>query len=64
MSPLLSRVLDLVAKLKAGGAEAPKIAELVRTLVHGPLVALAVALTPNKADDAVLELLQGLFPAK
>jgi hypothetical protein len=36
---------------------------LLKKLIHSNAVALFVKLTPNKADDAVLDVLKGLFPA-
>lgn len=64
MSPLLTRLLTLVARLKAAGASAKEIGETIRAILHSPIIDVAVALTPNKLDDAILAELRLLFPAE
>ena len=38
------------------------LAKALAKLVHSPLTAMLVQLSPNKVDDAVLEILKGLVP--
>ena len=59
---MLEKIEAAIERLKAKGATEAEIGAVLRKLIHGPLVALLVSLTPNKADDAALELLKALFP--
>ena len=52
-----------VSKLRAKGTNELDLAAAIRKVIHSPLTALLVALTPTKADDTALEILKGLFPA-
>lgn len=57
----LERLLAIVEKLRSGnlaGGELP----LIRRLIHSPLAELLVGISPNKADDMILELLRSLIP--
>jgi hypothetical protein len=63
-SPRLPVILDLLRKLfdrlKAGGLGD---GEALARVIHSPLVGLLVGLSPNKADDMILDILKGLVPA-
>lgn len=58
-------ILDRLENLLKGlnGTNEAEIGATLKRLIHSPVVALLVKLSPNKADDAALELLKGLFPA-
>lgn len=60
---LLDRLDHVAVQLTAAGKAEGDVAAALKRLIHSPAVALLVALTPNKADDAALELLKALFPA-
>lgn len=60
---IIDRIEQAVARLRERGVADGDIAAAVKRLVHSPAVTLLVALTPNKADDAALEILKALFPA-
>ncbi len=60
---ILDRLDDAVAKAVTAGKASGDIAAALKRIIHSPAVALLVTLTPNKADDAALELLKALFPA-
>jgi len=64
MSPLLDRILKFAERLRASGGNDQSQGELLRRLIHSPLIELAVRSTPNKADDAALMLLRELFPLR
>lgn len=60
---VLERLETAMKNLKARGVSDGDIAQALKKIVHSPAVALLVALTPNKVDDAALEMLKALFPA-
>lgn|GEM_PF-4650191 len=60
---ILDRIEGLIGALGQRGVADGEIASTVKKLIHSPALALFVKLTPNKADDAVLDVLKGLFPA-
>lgn len=62
MNVVLDRIEQAITNLKARGASELTIVGAIRAVIHSPAVALLVTLTPNKADDATLELLKALFP--
>ena len=61
---MFDKILLLHEKLEALKFGDGKLVEALTKLVHSPLVALAVRVSPNKADDAILEVLKTLFPEK
>lgn len=60
---ILDRLDSAAEHLRAKGTDGAQIGAALKRLIHSPAVALLVSLTPNKADDAALELLKSLFPA-
>jgi hypothetical protein len=60
---ILERIDTLLAGLQGKGLTNGDVATALKKLIHSRAVGLLVTLSPNKADDAVLELLKGLFPA-
>lgn len=60
---MLSRLEELLKKLRSGGVADGEARTVIARLIHSPVTALLVQLTPNKADDAVLEILKSLVPA-
>lgn len=61
---MLDRIEDAIAKLRAKRVAEGDIASALGKIIHSPAVALLVSITPNKVDDAVLEILKGLVPAE
>lgn len=61
--PLLDRIQAALDAARAKGASEADIAAVLRRVIHGPLAAVLVKLTPNPIDDMVLEVLKALFPA-
>lgn len=59
---MLKKLEELLAKLRAGQLGDGEIGKILAQFVHSPAVALIVGLTPNKADDAVLEILKSIVP--
>jgi hypothetical protein len=62
MHPMLKAVSDTVKEMKAKGASLSQIADFVREIVNGPLLAAAVAATPTPLDDIILAGFKALFP--
>lgn len=63
MSPLLAKVIDSIAHLKAQGATQSQIATIIAAILNSPILAAAVAATPTPFDDMILSVLKMLFPA-
>jgi hypothetical protein len=62
-SALFARLEAVVERMRKSGAADAELASALRRLVHSPLVAVAVRMTPNKVDDFALAVLKELFPA-
>ena len=62
MSPILKKVTDSIAQMRARGATNGQIGEFVTVIVHSPLLEAAVAATPMPFDDMILAGLKVLFP--
>jgi hypothetical protein len=60
---MLDRLNEILDRLKAKGIGEGEAVKIVQKLIHSPLVALLVKLSPNKADDTILELLKSFVPA-
>lgn len=60
---LLERLEDAVRDATTAGKGEVEVGAALKRLIHSPVTALLVKLTPNPADDAALELLRSLFPA-
>ncbi len=59
---VLQQIGEVIARLKSRGATDGEILAAIKAFIHSPVVALLVGATPNKTDDAILEVLKTLFP--
>lgn len=59
---LIEKLEAAVQKARASGVADSDLFGKVKKLIHSPLLALLVKLSPTTADDAVLDILRSLFP--
>lgn len=61
---MMDKLTEVFGKLQASGLEQSKLVEAFTKIIHSPLIGLAIKWSPTPYDDAVLEILKGIFPAK
>lgn len=59
---ILERLQELLKRLQEGGIGQGEAGKIIQRLIHGPLVALLVKLSPNKVDDMILDTLKAIIP--
>jgi hypothetical protein len=61
-SPLLNLVEGIAKKIEEKAVSAADGKTLLKRLIHGPVLATVVKLTPTPVDDLVLEFLKTALP--